>query len=311
LIRPTCQKNQILHKMMTMNKLKIHIIAAALMMLAPLIQGQEWIVPDELAATSNPSEYTLENVKLGKAIYIKNCLSCHGDPGKNNPLALVPMPVDIASEQMQANSEGALFYKITQGKGVMPPFETTLPETDRWLLVNFIQNYNPEQEQLLLDLPPVQAKLLASVNEDQNLVEILAEYKNENGIYVPLVNSPVIISSKKAFGNLQIGETLSNELGRAVYAIPESVIGDDQGFISVVVSLNEEYDADEVILEKALVGSPKEVPALIRKGVLWSTNNNVSLWVLLSYLLAAGGAWVVIIYVIAQIVKIKKYSRSS
>jgi len=44
---------------------------------------------------------------------------------------------------------------------------------------------------------------------------------------------------------------------------------------------------------------------------LWSTNNNVSLWVLISYILAAGGAWVVIVYVIVQIVKIKKYSRSS
>lgn len=296
---------------MTMNRLKISIVAGLLMMLVPWTQAQEWVVPDEAAATSNPSEYSLENVKLGKAIYNKNCKSCHGDPGKNNPLALVPMPVDIASEKMQINSEGALFYKISTGKGVMPPFESTIPETDRWLLVNFIQNYNPEREQVLLDLPPIKAKLLASVNEDQDLVEILAEYENENAVYVPLLNAPVMISSKKAFGNLKIGETLTNELGRAEYVIPESVIGDDQGLISVVVSLNEEYDAAEVILEKALVGSPKEVPTLIRRGVLWSTNDNVSLWVLISFLLAAGGAWVVIIYVIAQIVKIKKYSRSS
>ena len=296
---------------MTMNRLKISIVAGLLMMLVPWTQAQEWIVPDEAVLTSNPSEYTLENVKLGKAIYTKNCKSCHGDPGKNNPLALVPTPVDMASEKMQANSEGALFYKISKGKGVMPPFESTIPETDRWLLVNFIQNYNPEREQVLLDLPPIKAKLLASVNEDQNLVEILAEYENENAVYIPLLNAPVMISSKKAFGNLKIGETLTNEFGRAEYVIPESVIGDDQGFISVVVSLNEDYEAAEVVLEKALVGSPKEVPNLIRKGVLWSTNDNVSLWVLFGFLLAAGGAWVVIIYVIAQIVKIKKYSRSS
>lgn len=294
-----------------MNRLKITIVAGVLMILLPCIQGQDWIVPDEAAAASNPSEYTLENVKLGKAIYTKNCKSCHGDPGKNNPLALVPMPVDMASEKMQANSEGALFYKISKGKGVMPPFESTIPEADRWLLVNFIQNYNPEREQVLLDLPPIRAKLLASVNEDQDLVEILAEYENENAVYVPLLNAPVMISSKKAFGNLKIGEALTNEYGRAEYVIPESVIGDDQGFISVVVSLNEDYEAAEVVLEKALVGSPKEVPSLIRKGVLWSTNDNVSLWVLFPFLLAAGGAWVVIIYVIAQIVKIKKYSRSS
>lgn len=296
---------------MTMNRLKIHIVAATLMMLAPLVQGQEWIVPEELAAAANPSAYSLENVKLGKAIYSKNCKSCHGDPGKNNPLTLVPMPVDIASEKMQTNSEGAMFHKITNGKGIMPPFGSTLSETDRWLLVNFIQNYNSEREQLLLDLPPIKAKLLASVNEDKRSVEILAEYENDHAAYVPLSNAPVSISSKKAFGSLKIGETLTNELGRAVYDIPENVIGDEQGLVSIVVSLNEDYDAAEVILEKALVGSPKEVPTLIRRGVLWSTNNNVSLWVLISYILAAGGAWVVIVYVIVQIVKIKKYSRSS
>jgi mono/diheme cytochrome c family protein len=295
---------------MTMNRSIITAVAGALMLLAPQVLAQEWIVPDEEATRSNPSEYTLEHVKQGKAIYNKNCLSCHGDPGKNNPLTLSPIPVDMASEKMQANSEGALFYKITNGKGIMPPFGSTISENDLWLLVNFIQNYSPEKEQVLLDLPPLKAKLLASVNEAQRSVDILAEYEDENAVYVPLLNAPVSISSKKAFGNLKIGEALTNEQGRAIYAIPESVMGDDQGLLSIVVSLNEDYDAAEVVLDKALVGSPKEVPGLIRKGVLWSTNNNVSLWVLISYILTAGGAWIVIVYVIVQIVKIKKYSRS-
>ena len=294
-----------------MNRLKNIIGTAVLMMLALPILGQDWIVPDEQAALANPSEYTLDNVKLGKAIYTKNCKSCHGDPGKNNPLALVPVPVDMASEKMQANSEGSLFYKITNGKGVMPPFASSISENDRWLLVSFIQNYSPGREQVLLDLPPIKAKLLASVNEAQGLVDIMAEYEDANEVYVPLLNAPVIISSKKAFGNLKIGETVTNDQGRAIYTIPENTMGDEQGYLSVVVSLSEEYEAAEVILDKALVGTAKEVPELIRKGVLWSTNNNVSLWVLISYILSTGGAWMVIIYVIVQIVKIKKYSRSS
>jgi len=294
-----------------MNRLRNITATGVLMMLALPVLCQDWIVPDEQAALGNPLDYTLENIKLGKAIYTKNCKSCHGDPGKNNPLALVPSPVDIASEKMQINSEGALFYKITTGLGVMPPFESTITEGDRWLLVNFIQNYNPDREQLLLDLPPIKAKLLASVNEAQGAVDIMAEYEDANEAYLPLLNAPVNISSKTAFGSLKIGETQTNDQGRALYTIPENTIGDEEGYISIVVSLSEEYEAAEVILERALVGRPKEVPGLIRKGVLWSTNNNVSLWVLISYILAAGGAWMVIIYVIVQIVKIKKYSRSS
>ncbi len=294
-----------------MNRLKNIIGTGVLMILALPVLCQEWIVPDEEASLANPSEYTLDNVKMGKAIYIMNCKSCHGDPGKNNPLALVPMPVDIASEKMQANSEGSLFYKITTGLGLMPPFASTLSVNDRWQLVNFIQNYSPDHEQVLLELPPIRAKLLASVNEALGSVDIMAEFEDANAVYVPLLNAPVTISAKKAFGSMKIGETVTNDQGRAIYTIPENTMGDEQGYLSIVVSLSDEYEAAEVILENALVGSPKEVPELIRKGVLWSTNNNVSLWVLISYLLAAAGAWMVIIYVIVQIVKIKKYSRTS
>ena len=294
-----------------MNRLKNIIGTGVLMILALPVLCQEWIVPDEEASLANPSEYTLDNVKMGKAIYIKNCKSCHGDPGKNNPLALVPSPVDIASEKMQINSEGALFYKITTGLGLMPPFASTLSVNDRWQLVNFIQNYSPDREQVLLELPPIRAKLLASVNEALGSVDIMAEFEDANAVYVPLLNAPVSISSKTAFGSLKIGETVTNDQGRAIYTIPENTMGDEQGYLSIVVSLSDEYEAAEVILENALVGSAKEVPGLIRKGVLWSTNNNVSLWVLISSLLAVGGAWMVIIYVIVQIVKIKKYSRYS
>lgn len=296
---------------MTMRKMNRIVLAGVLIMLVTQLHGQEWIVPAGQDALSNPLDYTLENIRQGKAIYTLNCKSCHGDPGKNNPLALVPMPVDMASDKMQTNSEGALFYKITNGKGVMPSFGLTLQETDRWNLVNFIKNYSPEREQLLVDLPPVKAKLLASVTEDPPSVEIMAEYENEKKEYVPLLNTPVIISSKKAFGDIEIGEAVTNELGRATYTIPENTMGDEQGYISIVVSLNEEFEAPEVVLEKALVGSPKQVPGLIRKGVLWSTNDNVSLWVLFPFLLAAGGAWIVIGYVVVQIIKIKKFSRSS
>ncbi|MCK5693401.1 MAG: cytochrome c, partial [Bacteroidales bacterium] len=259
-----------------MNRLKNIIGTGVLMILALPVLCQEWIVPDEEATLANPSEYTLDNVKMGKAIYIKNCKSCHGDPGKNNPLALVPSPVDIASEKMQINSEGALFYKITTGLGLMPPFASTLSVNDRWQLVNFIQNYSPDREQVLLELPPIKAKLLASVNEAQGTVDIMAEFVDANAVYVPLLNAPVSISSKKAFGSMKIGETVTNDQGRAIYTIPENTMGDEQGYLSIVVSLSDEYEAAEVILEKARVGSNKEVPGLIRKGVLWSTNNNVS-----------------------------------
>ena len=287
-----------------------YISALLFLSCAQLVLGQDWVIPEAESAVPNPSPYTLENVKSGQELYELNCKSCHGDPGKNNPLALVPMPVDVASERMHMNTEGALFYKITNGRGLMPAFEGPIPEEDRWKLVNFIMNYKPGGEMLLVDAPPIKAKLLASVNEQNSTVEILAESEGENNTYTSLVDAPVIISSKRAFGNIEIGKAMTNENGRAIYQIPENALGDEEGFMSIVVSLSDEYEAEVVYLDKARVGKKKEVPQLIKDEVLWSTNDNVSLWLLLSYLLFAGGAWAVIGYVIFQLVKVKKYSKS-
>ncbi len=291
-------------------KMKWNILLLAILVLpAQQVLSQEWLVPPDQSAISNPSEYNLENVKRGKEIYTRNCQSCHGDPGKNNPLALVPLPVDIASERMHANSEGDMFYKITTGRGIMPPFEASIPEDDRWKLVSFIMNFKPGGTQLLVDAPPVKAKLLASVNEDKSTVEILAELDGPGR--VGLANAPVIVSAKKTFGNIELGRTLTNENGRTEFLIPENVIGDEEGYVSIVVSLGDGYEANEVAMEKARVGKNKVVPRLIRGEVLWSTNDNIQLWLLFSYIVAAGGAWLVIGYIIFQIIKIKRYSKIS
>jgi mono/diheme cytochrome c family protein len=286
------------------------VFAFILTLLAPQVRGQDWEVPADQSALENPMEYSLENVSAGKELYTRNCKQCHGDPGKNNPLTLVPMPVDIASEQMHKNSEGDLYYKISAGRGVMPPFAGTLSADERWNLVNFILNYKPGGEVVLVEAPPVKAKLLASVNEVNKTVEILAEYEKEGVGFASLANVPVLISAKKAFGNIEIGQAMTNENGRAEYTIPEDVIGDEDGLVTVVVSLDENYEATEVALEKALVGKKKEDTALIRRGVLWSTNDNTQLWLLLSYIFFAGGAWIVIGYVVFQIIKIKRYGKT-
>ena len=292
-----------------MNRKWSFILAVLLLPWAQQILGQDWIVPEDQSAVVNPSAYTLENVTAGKDLYTLNCKSCHGDPGKNNPLALLPLPVDIASERMHLNTEAAMFYKMSNGRGVMPPFNASISEDDRWKLVNFIMNFKPGEDPLLVDAPPLKAKLLASINEGKARVDILAEYEDENTEYNSLVNAPVIISSKKAFGNIEIGQAITNESGRAEFVIPEGLIGDEEGFVSIVVSLDDNYIAQEVTLEKAKVGTLKQVPKLITDEVLWSTNENISLWLLFSYILAAGGAWAIIGYVVYQIFKIRKYSR--
>lgn len=285
-------------------KKKLTLILVAIAFFANQGLAQEWLVPEDQKTLTNPSEYNLVNVKKGKDLYINNCKSCHGDAGKFNALPLVPPPPDVTDDVMQANTEGELFYKITKGRGGMPQFETTISEDDRWRLVNYIMNYNPANEPVLVEAPPKKAKILASVNETENKVEVFAEYEENEGSYQALADATISIGAKKAFGTLPVGEVLTNGEGRAEYTIPETLIGDEDGKVNIVVSLGEGFITDEVILDAAQVGQNKPTPVLIQKEVLWSTNENIQTWLLLTYLAAVGAAWGAIAYVVFQIFKI-------
>jgi mono/diheme cytochrome c family protein len=290
-----------------MNK-KISLIVTLVLFLSVQIFAEEWTVPADQKNKVNPQEYNLANINKGKELYLKNCKSCHGDPGKNNVLPLVPPPVDITSEKMQKNTEGELFYKITVGRAAMPQFKATISDDDRWRIVNYISNFSPKKQPLLVDAPPVKAKLLASVNEREKKVEVFAEYEN-NSVFTKLPNTPIAISAKKTFGNIEMGKVFTDENGRAEFTIPETVIGDEEGYVNIVVSLDDNFVADIVALDKAKVGQLKQTPKLIQKGILWSTNENIQIWLLFSYIAAAGGAWLTIGYIVFQIAKIKRLSK--
>ncbi len=289
-------------------KNKISVLITMILFLSVNVFAQDWVVPADQKELTNPQSYNLSNVKKGKELYIKNCKSCHGDPGKNNVLPLVPPPVDITSERMQKNTEGELFYKITNGRGAMPQFKATISDDDRWRIVNYISNFSPQKQPLLVAAAAVKAKILASVNEQEKKVEVFAEYDN-NGVFMKLPNTPISISAKKTFGNIEIGQVRTDENGRAEFKIPDSVLGDEEGFVNIVVALDETFIADVVSLDKAKVGQLKPTPKLIQKGILWSTNENIQMWLLISYIGVAGAAWLAIGYIIFQLFKVKRLSK--
>ncbi len=291
-----------------MNRKIYHIITLIFILTSLQVNAQDWVVPEDQSSLQNPMDYILTNIEKGKKLYMLNCKSCHGNPGKNNGLPLVPLPPDVISEQMEANTEGDLHYKITFGRGAMPQFETVLSDDERWNVVNYIMNYNSTRVALLIELPPIKAQIWASINEEDTIVEVFIEAIGDNGETENLEGVPVTISSRKTFGNLKIGETTTGENGKSEFSLPEHLIGDEEGKVSLVVSLNEDYEAKEVVLDNAKIATPKDVTGLIRQGVIWSTNENLPLWLIGSFLVMVAGAWITIIYVIVQIVKIKKLS---
>ena len=103
--------------------------------------AQDWKAPASAKATKNPVEKAA-GLKAGKSLFDTNCAMCHGNAGKGDGpagAALNPKPRDLASKAVQAQTDGELFWKISEGRGAMPTWKSS-PEKDRWSLVRYIRS---------------------------------------------------------------------------------------------------------------------------------------------------------------------------
>lgn len=109
-------------------------------------EGGKWIVPTREAQKANPHPNDAQSQAAGKKIYSRECSDCHGERGKGDgPGArdLSERPPDLSSEAVQKQSDGALFYKITRGRGEMPSYRKMLRDDQRWHVVNFMRTLGP------------------------------------------------------------------------------------------------------------------------------------------------------------------------
>jgi|SRR5690348_4129254 mono/diheme cytochrome c family protein len=122
------------------------VIAVAAGLALALVAGAgaqgRWAAPASEAVRKNPIAASLKIVAQGKKVAQANCVSCHGATGTGNgpaAIALNPKPADWTSKEVQAETDGALFWKITSGRGAMPALRH-LTESDRWALVQYIRS---------------------------------------------------------------------------------------------------------------------------------------------------------------------------
>jgi len=98
----------------------------------------EWKAPADAKNAKNP----VKGLGGAKKSVETNCASCHGATGKGDgPAAAAlppPKPADWTSAKVQGQTDGELFWKITNGRGAMPPWKH-LPEKERWEIVNYIR----------------------------------------------------------------------------------------------------------------------------------------------------------------------------
>lgn len=99
-----------------------------------------WVAPDRASHRANPVTTSADVVKRGQGLFKRDCEQCHGKAGHGDgPQAssLTPKPADLASERVQSQVDGAIFWKISEGRGMMP--KATLGESEKWAVIDYLR----------------------------------------------------------------------------------------------------------------------------------------------------------------------------
>jgi len=124
------------------------MLAAGLVAGSAGAQAAKWELTKEQKGRADkaknpvPAGEKAKSAERGKSLAMTNCAPCHGNGGKGDgpgAAALPKKPADWTSKAVQAESDGGLFVRITDGNPPMPPWGS-LPDKDRWDLINYIKS---------------------------------------------------------------------------------------------------------------------------------------------------------------------------
>jgi mono/diheme cytochrome c family protein len=107
---------------------------------------QDWQAPAEALKLASPVKNIPDAAKIGRGYYMQRCADCHGKEGKGNGYmskSVQKPPTNLTSQTVQSNSDGELFWKITNGKSPMPANRVRFTDEQRWYIVAYLRTLKP------------------------------------------------------------------------------------------------------------------------------------------------------------------------
>lgn len=108
---------------------------------------QQWQAPPEAKTLVSAVKSDPDAAKKGEYYYNQRCVDCHGRHGFGNGFmsgTFKPKPTNLASRVVQANTDGELFWKITNGKSPMPANRVRFTDEQRWYIVSFLRTFKSQ-----------------------------------------------------------------------------------------------------------------------------------------------------------------------
>lgn len=132
-----------------------------------------WIAPAFADSIISPYPFTPQVINEGEKLYNIYCVSCHGQDGLGNgqPGRFEIEPANFHDKKFVNQSNGAIFWKLTNGRGVMPAYNHALSDEKRWQIVAYLRQFVKYSSNITYKAVPV---------ENYNIVEKI------NSNYFPL-----------------------------------------------------------------------------------------------------------------------------
>ena len=106
-------------------------------------KGKEWKVPAaDASKKSTVKAGDAAAISEGKAIWGKDCKSCHGVKGLGDGPKAEKIDIscgDFSSKEFQSKSDGSLFYYTKIGRKPMPSFKEKLSDSEIWAVVAYMR----------------------------------------------------------------------------------------------------------------------------------------------------------------------------
>ena len=105
----------------------------------------KWVAPDSANSLINPYEANDENIAQGLLIYKKDCRSCHGKLGDGQGVEaedLETVTSDFTNPSFVEQTDGSMFWKISEGRDDMESFKARHNEEAIWLVILYIKSFS-------------------------------------------------------------------------------------------------------------------------------------------------------------------------
>jgi len=272
-----------------------------------------WVVPEEAKQKVCPFQFTPETVKGGENVFQKNCKSCHGDPGKQNWAKIVPPPGDPASAGFQGQTDGEMFYRITEGKTPMPQFGNILSDEERWQVISYIRSFNSGYVQPALVVQTGSGMknlhLWMYCNYRQKKLWVLCNEIKKDKSEIPAKGVEIQLNVKRYFGILRLGDPKTTDAkGIALFDIPSDLPGGEFGILEMSARVKDETGLLYSNQAKArlAIGKPYLLKSLTDTRAMWSVRSKTPVWLILTFSLSLITVWGFIFYIFISLRKLKQ-----